>query len=403
MGSALEDELTGPSVFKDRSKLDYDWVPERLLHRDAEIGQLAQLFRGAIDGSMAQRALVTGRVGTGKTALAKWFARDLADKARAKGRILEHVTVNCRKNAAEGLVLLSILQHFDANYPARGFGVNEMLRDLRRHVDKRDTHLIVILDEADALIAKTQELIYALSRFDDERPVRKATLSVLLVSAREDLPDMLDASTRSTIKRSNVVALKPYNAQQLYAILSDRAKLAFHKGVVDDEVLQFIAEIAANEGDARYAIELLEGAGRGADEGREEHVLPEHVRAVKAHTKSVVSEAKLKLLAPHLRLVLLAACRKLSRSKRPYITTGELEKAYALVAEEYGETARGHTQFWKYLNELEVADWLHLTKKQTDAEGQTQHISLHDLPTKVLAAKIETLLKGEAPAKARKN
>ncbi len=401
MAESVENELAGPTVFKDRAKLDYDWVPDRLLHRDRELGQLAQLFRGVTEGSSGQRALVTGGVGTGKTALAKHFSRTFADTCRAKGVLVEHEWVNCRKNAAEGLVLLKLLQHFDKNYPTRGYSTHEMLNDLRKHIDRRNVHFIVLLDEADALLRKETDLAYALTRFDDERTIPKATLSLLLVSARDDLHDMLDAPTRSTVKRTNVVTLARYDAVQLQGILADRVALAFHKGTVDDEVVELIADIASEDGDARYAIELLEGAGRAADEDHDERVRSEHVRAVKAHTRSVVSEAKLGLLAPHPLYVLLGVARKLKRSKKTFLTTGEVEDAYRLIAEEFGDTARAHTQFWKYLKELETADWLRLKKTEPTAQGQTQHISLQDLPAAVLEEKLLAILKVPAKKKAR--
>lgn len=396
MARAVEDPFAGPTLFRDRSKLDYDWVPERLVHRDAERGRLAQIFRGVSDGATGEKALITGRVGTGKTALAKWFARDLQEAERARGHHVETVWVNCRKNAAEGLILLKLLQHFDKNYPTRGYGTHEMLGDLRKHIDRRNCHVVVLLDEIDALVRKETELVYALSRFDDERPIPKATLSLLLVSARpeSDIYAMLDEATRSTVKRTNVVTLAPYTASQLRDILADRVALAFHKGVVVDDVIELAADIAAPEGDARYAIELLVGAGRAAEEARATTVEAEHVRAVKAHTRSGVSEAKLRLLAPHPLYVLLGVGRKLRRARKPFLTTGEAEQAYGLVAEEFGDAPRAHTQFWKYLKELETADWLHLKKTGPSAEGQTQLVSLEDLPAAVLAEKIEGLLAG---------
>lgn len=389
----------GTSLLKDASVLDYDWVPDKLWHRDEHLGALDRFFRGSIDGSQSQRVLITGPVGTGKTALAKVFGQRLRDEARSNGKAVETVWVNCRKNAAEGLVLHKLLQHFDKNYPERGFALPEMLRDLQKHVDRRDVHLLVLLDEADALLRKETDLVYGLSRFDDDRPVRKATLSLLLVSAREDLYDLLDEATRSTIKRTNRVTLQRYNADQLRDIVQHRAELAFHKGIVDDQVVELIADIAGEDGDARYAIELLEGAGRNAETDGSDTVEGEHVRAAKAHTRSVVSEAKLGLLAPHVLFVLLGVARKMRRRrKEPFVKTGEAEEAYALVAEEYGERARGHTQFWKYLKELEGADWVHLKASAAGKVGRTQLISIHDLPAKILEEKIQAVLK--APAKA---
>lgn len=392
MAGIVEDELAGPTVFQDRAKLDFDWVPDRLLHRDNELAQLTSLFRGVAEGTSSQSAIITGGVGTGKTALSKYFCRALQESTRKKSLLLDWVAVNCRKNASDGLTLLSVLQHFDKNYPARGYSTLEMIRDLRIHIERRGVHLIVILDEADALLRKGTDLVYALTRFDDEKATKKPSLSLLLVSMRDDLPSLLDPASRSTLKRSNVLRLEKYNAEQLQGILAERARLAFRRGAVEEDVLELIAEIAAAEGDARYAIELLEGAGRAADEERSDTVDAEHVRAIKAHTRSFLTESKLRLLSPHQLYVLKGVARKLKRSRRPYLTTGEAEETYRLVAEEHGDEGRAHTQFWKYLKELETAGYLLLRRTEASATGQTQHISLHDIPASVLLEKLDGLL-----------
>ena len=60
------------SVFVDKTVLDFNYVPKRLLHRDDEANFLSSLFRFIVDApyEMSQRALIIGGVGSGKTALA---------------------------------------------------------------------------------------------------------------------------------------------------------------------------------------------------------------------------------------------------------------------------------------------------------------------------------------------
>lgn len=394
----VEDELGRSGVFADRSKLDFNWIPYTLPHRDTELRALTAIFRPVADQAQSQSAFVTGHVGSGKTVLTKKFGQDFEAACAKRQQNVLHVHVNCRKNASEGLVLHAILKRFDPNYPERGFSTNEMMRDLRKLVEKKASHVIIVLDEADALIQKEgSDLVYAFTRFDDERAVPKATLSLILVSANAQMPTLLDAAARSTLRPSNVIALPRYTASQLYDILRERSKLAFHKRVVDDEVLELISDIAAEEGDARYAIELLDHAGRDADEKGADTVEAEHVRTAKADTRSFATVSKIQLLGKHHQLALKAVARKLGRGKgHTYVTTGDAEELYGLVCEEHDETPRGHTQFWKYLNELETAGWIRLKPApRTGTSGNTQNISLHDLPAKVLLVKLDEVLKSE--------
>ena len=48
-------------------------------------------------------------------------------------------------------------------------------------------------------------------------------------------------------------------------ILRYRAWEAFHKGVVSDEILEFIAQLSSDRRDARYAIDLLWRSGKFAE------------------------------------------------------------------------------------------------------------------------------------------
>jgi len=59
------------SVFKDESKLDINYVPSRLPHRELHLNLLNRFFRFAIEtpGKMTQRVLIVGKIGSGKTVL----------------------------------------------------------------------------------------------------------------------------------------------------------------------------------------------------------------------------------------------------------------------------------------------------------------------------------------------
>jgi archaeal cell division control protein 6 len=388
----VEDELAGPSVFKDRSVLDFDWVPSELPHRQEELRQLTATFKTILDGAGAQNVLVTGSVGTGKTVLSRKFSSEFKEACHKAGKRLAVEYVNCRSNAADALVLTKILTSFDERYPAKGFSTNEMLRDLRNTLTRRQSDLLLILDEADALLAKVgSDLVYQFTRFGQGDP-KAPRVHLILISTREDLLLQMDEAARSTFKRSNVLRIEKYDQPQLVDILGHRVRLGFHKGTVDDEVVELIADIASEEGDARYAIEILEHAGRIADGERGQAIEGEHVRAAKANTRSFVTESKLRLLPVHQLYLLVALGRRLKRTRKAFATTGEVEDVYAVVCEEHGETARGHTQFWKYLKELETADWLRLKKSEGGQAGRTQLISLPDVPADVLLKKLDAVL-----------
>jgi cell division control protein 6 len=66
---------------------------------------------------------------------------------------------------------------------------------------------------------------------------------------------------------------------------------------------------------------------------------------------------------------------------------------YRVVAEEYGERARAHSQFWSYLQDLSNQGLI-LTKVGSDRSGgRTTLISIPDMPAKEMAAQMEQILR----------
>lgn len=395
-----ETELKNPSygpaprILKDPAKLSFDYVPEKLVHREKQMDRLRMIFRPVLESGVSQTALLIGNVGTGKTATSKRFCLDLVKEGSERGKPMDFVVVNCRQRNTESAVLLRLVTHFDERFPDRGFSTAEMLRALHKHLESRKLHLVVVLDEADVLLRKgAGDLIYQLSRFDEEKVGGKASLSLILISQKY-LLDLLDPASLSTFRRANAITFDRYTADELRDIVADRVRLAFFPDTVPAEGVDLIADISAEFGDARFAIEILEKAGMLAEEERADQVTAENIRAAKALTYSVVTESKVDALDVQKKLVLLAVARALK--DRAYVTTGEVEKVYRVAAEEYGERARGHTQFWAYLQAVANEGLLETKVSGDPSGGRTTYISIPDIPVKVLRDMLEGMLQEKA-------
>lgn len=382
--------MRNPRLFKDQAKLSFDYVPDKLCHREEQLERLEMLFRPVLDGSMSQTAFLIGSVGTGKTATSKRFCLDLMRAAQEKGRVMDYIIVNCRQRSTEVAVLRRIVMHFDENFPDRGFSTEEMLRSIRKHLEKRKMHLLVVLDEADVLLVKgASDLIYQLTRFDEEVVGGRPSMSVIMISQKNVL-EMLDAASSSTFRRSNAIRFDKYGVRELSDILRVRTDLAFFPSTVRQDSLDLMADIASDFGDARFAIELLDRAGMLAEEEGADHLTPEHVRGAKALTYSVVTESKIEDLDKQHKMVLLAVARSIK--DQAYVRTPEAESIYRLVSEEYGEKPRGHTMFWSYLQDLSSQGLVGTRVANEETGGRTTYISLPDVPAKVVKARLEEML-----------
>lgn len=394
MRDIIAGELGGPTVFKDEKALGFEYLPERLPQREEAMQQLSRLYRGLLQGGSPHHVLITGPVGTGKTALARRFCEDFRSVAKERGVNIEYAHVNCRRRSTEGAALLQVLTHFDPRFPDRGFSNTEMLENLKKRLERLEAHLIVILDEADILLKKSgSDLVYNLTRFNEESSRSKFSVSLMMVS-QQDPRDLLDAAARSTFGTS-AVELAPYEKADYTKIVPYRAELAFNKGAFPpdamDAAIDATSDRAHENGNARFAITVLHDSGKIAQgEGRGK-VLPEDVRSAAGAER--LSDDKLHDLDKHKALALLAIARTLKKSTATFATTGEVEERYALVCEEYNEKPRAHTQFWTFLKDLDALGLIHTKRSGKGIIGTTTIISLPDISAKLLEEKLVDILK----------
>jgi len=381
--------FTYSSVFKDESKLDINYVPTRLPHRENQLKLLNQFFRFTVEspGKMTQRVLVVGKVGTGKTVLTQLFGQNIVKEAQNRGINLHYVHVNCRESKGSlFMVIQRVVLKFHPNYPRRGYSAEELLQTLMQVLNEQKAFLILTLDELDALIQNEgSDALYSLTRVQEDRQITAQRFSIIGIARDMTLLSTLDASTRSTLQR-NIIQLEEYSQPQLRDILDDRIATAFRENTVPSQSVDLISELAASEGgDARYAIELLWRAGKYADTEGAREVLPEHVRKAVGSVYPTIRKDTVSTLNLHQKLLLLGIARRFKQSDQAYLSMGEAEDAYAVVCEEYNQEKRGHTQLWKYVNELSAID---VIKAESSGPGQRGKTTLISLP-KISAAELE--------------
>jgi len=385
------------SVFKDESKLDINYVPPRLPHRDPELKLLNRFFRFAVEtpGKMTQRVLVAGKVGAGKTVLTQLFGQNIIREAGKRGINLHYVHVNCREcKGSLFMVVQRVVLKFHPTYPRRGYSAQELLQALMQVLDEQKAYLILTLDELDALIQNEgSDSLYSLTRVQEDHQTTAQRLSLIGIVRDTALLNTLDASTRSTLQRS-IIQLEEYSQPQLRDILNDRVTTAFHENTVPTQSVDLISELAVSEGgDARYAIELLWRAGKYTDADSLREVLPEHVRKAASSVYPTIRKDTISSLNLHQKLLLLGIARRFKQSDTAHLSMGEAEDAYAVICEEYGEEKRGHTQLWKYVHELSTLDIIKADSSGAGQRGKTTLISLPKIPAAELEKELSKTLK----------
>jgi Cdc6-like AAA superfamily ATPase len=161
----------------------------------------------------------------------------------------------------------------------------EELRDL-------DSHVLAVVDEVN-MIADDRTLLTL-----EGLP----NVSLLCCTIDEDaFFSSIDNRVRSRFRSATVVSLDKYSHDELMDILRGRARAGLREDVVDDEVLEAIADHAA--GDARHAIATLRHAAQfarreGHDKIRGDHIGEHSQRARADHYDDLVDS-----LGTHKRLL----------------------------------------------------------------------------------------------------
>lgn len=378
-------------ILKAEETLDPTYLPGRLVGREHELALLAQRYRAAFTKGLPYHQLVTGGIGSGKTALANRLGEDLQRAGKIGELPVLRMYVNCWRRSNDRTILLQLLRGVGVSLPDRGYALSEMLDVFEQGIRRTPRHLFVILDEVSALVRQETKLLYLLSRPGE---VGLGSISLFLVAAEDILP-YLDSASRSSFGVTHRLQLTPYDRAGLAAILASRAELALRPGSYSAEVLDQVARTAATSGDARFALEILGGAARTAEAEGSTEITPEHVRAAKGSVSPTVTETKLEELPQNSLLVLLAIARTL-RGPRTAAPTERVRLGYQALTEEYGTKAMSRVTFWRTVKELEREG---LVQVEPVGMGQSAKISMDEVPASFLRTLVESRL-GAATGKA---
>jgi len=354
------DELDGKeSVFRDKRFLDHRFLPDRLPHREEQIRAIAKYWVEALKGITPPNITIYGKAGTGKTAVAKFAMKQLNEASKDSNVRTEYI--RCTDYSTEYQVLARLCQQFGKDVPYRGWTKAEVIntfRSLFRKDDSllgQDLILIVVLDEIDILLKKDGDgLLYTLTRTDN--------VSVLLISNYVGFKRFIGPRVRSSLRDREIV-FPPYAAPQLVDILRERSRSAFNDGVLEDDVIPLCAALAAREdGDARYALDLLRTAGEIADKQDSPVVKEEFVREAKDYIEhNKVTDIVMTLPSQQQRV--LEAILHLTEQNEE-ITSGRLYEVYKMISQ--GDSV-SYRRIFDFVNELEL---LGLISTETVSKGR---------------------------------
>lgn len=373
LGCVFDSFLKGVNIFTNREVLRHDYIPEALPHREEQVRFLGETVAPVLKGERCSNVFVYGKTGTGKTAVMKYVLSRLSQRAAVLGSLVRVCYVNCTVAGTEYRVFSSLCDAVDVRVPFTGLALGEVFDRFKAGLDVSKHVFVAVLDEVDALVKMRGDvLLYELTRINEALKRSKAT--VVGISNDLRFKEFLDPRVLSSLSEEEIV-FKPYNAAELQDILFDRAKMAFHEGVVSDGAIGLCAALAAAEhGDARRALDLLRVAGELAEREGASQVNENHIRqAEKRIEHDRVNEA-LKNLPFHSKLV-LCSVYLLSKSQVQQVT-GNIYEVYSELCEQSGTSPLTQRRVSGLINELDVIGVLNTQVVNMGRYGRTKKIRL---------------------------
>ncbi len=267
-------------IFKDKSILQSNYLPNDILHRDDEIKQIASILAPVLRGERPSNIFLYGKTGTGKTISIKYIKEELLKRFKKDSDFelrIEYLNCKLKKvSDTEYRILAELIKKIGYSVPSTGLPTEAVYSKFIELIDSKKQLIILILDEIDQTVKKiSNDFLYNLTRMNSE--LSRAQICVVGISNDLTFLDNVDSRVKSSLSEEEIV-FSPYNALQLQKILKNRADNAFKENVIQEGVIGKCAAYAARDhGDARRALDLFRISGELAERSNSEKVLLKHI------------------------------------------------------------------------------------------------------------------------------
>jgi cell division control protein 6 len=374
-------------IYKNRDVL-YSLIPPKgFLHRTEQKNELIMELAPILMKSAVSCVFVFGNPGTGKTGLIQSLTEELVGEAKKNHITLKTAYVNCSEKRTETVILTELASQLDKEkeYPRMGWTRAKAGDEFNKVLNKEESQILIVLDEVDYVLREEgDDILYRLSRINEKT---KSTVSTLIISNDVRVSDYLKPKTMSTFGRVKVI-FSPYNAEELFDIVKDRAHEAFKPGVVSDAIIKKISEIeASRDGDARKAMELLDSCAKIAIAKNRKQIT---LDLVDEADKNLERDNVLNLISSltnHQKLLYLS----ILKNQKEMIAGADVHKLYMQACESYNIkplSERRVRSFLISLTEIGLIEsevgWLSDMKKKTRKVNVTIDKALRNKAIKII-------------------
>jgi Cdc6-like AAA superfamily ATPase len=234
MMSSSSTMITNPRAFQQT------YLPSELHHREGAIETLTTTLRPLTKSAAGTDVFIFGPSGTGKTTLARY----VVDLIEQENPDLTSAYVNAMTNSTQADALYALSRDAGVAYDIQKEG-SHASRFLSR-IRGVESQFLAVIDE-----------VHMLEDYDTLQALWESpNVTLILVSLYEErLFAEFSHQLQSRLGAVPKVHLQRYNSEEMVSILRGRLDAGARTDIIEDGVLDYIADLAA--GDARAGIALL--------------------------------------------------------------------------------------------------------------------------------------------------
>lgn len=361
----LSKYVSDVEVFKDESVLSERYTPESMPERDEEMKEISFHLSGAQkENRDAANLMIHGKTGQGKTACVRLLLDSLHTIVDPEK--FEIIFQSCADCSGSYEVACKITEQLTGTNP-NGHTQSQVFSKMYEAMDGRAEYTFIVLDEIDAIGSK-DDIIYNIPRAVSDGHLTETDPYIIGISNNSSFLSGLDPRALSSFKPRSI-NFDCYDAGQLTSILKRRADKAFLDGAIEESAIKLCAALAArDQGNARQALDYLNGAGKIALDNNEEVITEEHVRRSeeKIEKESTANSIKGLTRQDHLSLSAVVLAEK---EENTPIRTREIYSKYTHLASKTGDKTIGYNRVRKHLQELDMIGVLEGNKKVGELQG----------------------------------
>lgn len=342
---------------------DAEFIPNELYYRQEQVLELAKYFTEIINGLKPGHVVIRGQSGTGKTLTMKFVLNGFLKHAKEGDMHIgvayasahqvgvgEKAAMSPHRYIAE---LMKYMGYEISTKKRGGIGWSGMMDLFRDYINEQDfSHVIIICDDVHRL--RSVPFIMHFARPKEVWGLNHDKVTVFFITDESQFVKNIPREALYSFENLNLY-FPPYNAVELYGILRQRLEYALHTpdAIPDDIVRLIAAKVARKEGDARYAIRVLQTVVREYITSPDEMITTDHVEIALLNVDQEDYTRAVNALPKHAKIVLFLILLHMFNT----VDTNRLYQKYAaFVKKELHNEPITFRRFYDYIATLERED-----------------------------------------------